>query len=177
MQLRFIVLALLAVVATTHIAAACDDDGSTTEMFSPGILLGAAGSDGSHGDFILGAELSLFRLSESAACAGNGAPSPSLGLSRTTWVGGYLDGDYDFSTHAVRFTLGPEVGTEVVGIDGGLAVEAEAGKVHVGFALRPVLTFGYVQVFFRGEELTAVGSQFEGGVLLKWPMELVPKRT
>ncbi len=175
MQHRFIVLAVAAVLATTRIAAACDDSGSTTPMISPGIVIGTASTEQGHGDFIFGAELSRFRLSESAACAGDGAPSPSMGWSTTTWVGGYVDGVYDFANHAARVTLGPEVGTEVVGIDGGLAVEATADQVHVGFALRPVLTFGYVQLFFRWEELTAVGSQYEAGTLLKWPVEL-PRR-
>src|ERR1700709_2684729 len=107
MQLRVI---LLAVVASSRIAAACDDDNRPETMLSPGILIGAGGGDPQHrAGFLLGGELSVFRLSSESECS-NGAPSTSLGIPSMTWVGGYIDGDYDFGNHSRRGTLRAEGG-------------------------------------------------------------------
>jgi hypothetical protein len=170
MQHRIVIVILLAVAASSRIAAACDDDNRSQTMLSPGILLGIGGGDPQHhAGFLLGGELSVFRLSSESDCS-NGAPSTSLGIPSATWVGGYLDGDYDFGNHSGRVTLGPEVGWELFGIDGGLAVQRGDNRTNAGLAVRPVITFGYVQLFARYEYFAGVGARGEVGALLKWPM-------
>ena len=179
MQLRVLALGTAAALAASRIAAACDDaasDGGAGAMYSPGVVIGAATNTRQHfTDLILGGEVSVFRLKDwSDRGCGNGAPVPAPGipLPNMGWLGGYADADFDFETHAGRMTVGPELGWDFLGLDGGLALERASGKTNVGFALRGVVTFGFVQVYERGERFADGSTQLEVGILLKRPTDL-----
>jgi hypothetical protein len=106
--------------------------------------------------------------------SGNGAPTVAPGISfpNLGWFGGYVDGDYDFGTNTIRFTLGPEIGWDFLGLDGGVAVERTPDKTNVGYALRGVFTLAFVQGFERVEVFGDGSAQVEAGVLVKRPKDL-----
>jgi len=174
MQLRVVVLVVGLAILGARIAAA--DDGGPDVMYSPGVLIGAASNSRGHlTDFILGGEISVFRVKDWTTWqSGNGAPmvAPGMPFPNMGWLGGYVDGEYDFATRTGRITLGPELGWDFLGLDGGLAVERAPGKTNVGYALRGVITLGFVQGFERVEVFGDGSAQLEAGVLVKRPKDL-----
>jgi hypothetical protein len=135
---------------------------------SPGITLGGAGWGKGTGGFVLGGEVSFFRLSNSEEhCGAPKIPDPDY-----KWIGGYVDAVYDFGLHATRVTLGPELGSNIVGIDAGIVVGSQNGRTITGVAIRPALTFGYFDMYVRYERLfdDPMGNNLiEVGFLIKWP--------
>lgn len=102
---------------------------------------------------------------------------------RASWWGG-LSGEVmrDFGPSWTRFSLGPEVGYGVVGVDGGFFAVRRGGQFEGGIQGRVVLTIGVAEVYGRlgegmGEERFRFG---EVGLALGWPWSLgrppTPKR-
>lgn len=89
------------------------------------------------------------------------------------WLGGYVDGVYDFGIDQTRLSIGPEVGWSALGLDVGYLLALDAEGQHSGLTARPLVTIGYVAGFAR---VTHVFDQsktwLEAGVLLKYPLEL-----
>jgi hypothetical protein len=85
-----------------------------------------------------------------------------------TWGGAYIDALYDSGIDHGRFSIGPELGAQVFGVDAGPFVQTD-GKY--GFEIRPVLTVGVVTLFYRfGHYLGADDSTFhEFGIIGKIP--------
>jgi hypothetical protein len=158
---------VLAALAAPRIAAAC---GSTDHSagVSPGLTLAHA-EDGKLSGVVVGGEVSVFELSEPGSCEGGQAAALDLWGPSPSWIGGYVDGVYDFANHATRVTIGPEIGESVFGIDGGLVVEHRGSDTSTGFAIRPVLAFGYGELFLRYEDVGG-DSRVESGLLVKWPI-------
>nr|HEX4313353.1 hypothetical protein [Kofleriaceae bacterium] len=179
MSLRPCVVALAVAVACSLGAAAARADtcagprpDDVTPFLSPGITIGVSGTGTGSGSavttepgFVIGGELSIVRVSQPADCSAGSAVNALDWLPVIRWLGAYIDGVYDTHGNVVRISLGPEVGWEMFGLDGGFLVREQGGHVSPGFAVRGVLTFGYVQLYVRGESARTG----EAGLLLKWP--------
>ena len=153
------VLAWLVMLAPT--VASADKGGS---FVSAGLVLGAGMHEAGDNGFLFGAELS----------AGHFALGKGKRLLDLTphWIGGYVDVVRDFGADATRITFGPEIGTAMIGIDGGLSCEVRDGRW--GWTIRPVLTVGALAVFVRytgwasGDERSDV----QVGALVKLPVPM-----
>lgn len=90
------------------------------------------------------------------------------------WGGLYADGWYDFGQQATTFTLGPEIGFWVLGLDGGLGVRlGREDTPELGFQGRVLLTLGNFALYGRyGGWPGADGMSHVGqvGVTLKLPV-------
>ena len=98
------------------------------------------------------------------------------------WMGVYGDASYDTGIQRTRLTLGPEIGTAFLGVDGGFAMLLGGDKPYAGFVLRPMLTFSLVTIYgrfvdFPGEPTNTAWGEL--GVLIKIPIPIVetPART
>lgn len=88
------------------------------------------------------------------------------------WLGGYVDGVYDFGREQTRFSIGPEVGWSALGIDGGYLLAVDDVGTHSGVTVRPMLTMGFVSAFGRFSHLFEPSSSWlEAGLLVKYPLE------
>lgn len=112
-------------------------------------------SFGPTGGFYIGGELSVVRQFQEFA-----------------WLGGYIDGVYDFGKDQTRLSIGPEFGWSALGVDGGYLLAVDTAGVHHGVTARPLLTMGFVSAYGRISHLFGVNSTWlEAGVLLKYPVE------
>lgn len=138
----------------------------------PGIALGA--SHRTSTGFLLGGELSLAYVGSFAPDSpGRGGGDP-VATNRHWWVGGYLDIARDFAADETRVTVGPELGTQPVGVDGGILL-ASGQRTRTGFVVRPVVTLAVVAAYVRyGRFLDGLPDRelWEFGVLLKLPIPL-----
>ncbi len=121
-----------------------------------GLSLGAALRPDLPNGFTLGAEVSAVWLE----------------TDRFVWLGLYADAVYDFGLEAARFSVGPELGWSVFGLDGGLLVQRAGDVTHTGFTVRPLVTLGFVAAYLRWGHLpSAPAPNFaELGLLMKWPL-------
>ncbi len=166
---RLAMIVGMAGMAPRAASAECRSDPDVLGV-SPGAVL-AAGHEGSDHGFVLGGEVSVYRLHDADVdCPG---PLGGLSIPDYSWLGGYVDAVHDFGNGATRLTLGPEAGAwSVFGVDAGAVLSIRPGTVDAGIALRTVVTFGFVQLFFRYEALfdDRLGANvFEIGLLLKLP--------
>ena len=93
-------------------------------------------------------------------------------LYKGIWAGGYVDGAYDFGQQAPTFSIGPEVGFWVVGMDGGLAARVYDGEFEVGPTLRGLITIGFVGLYYRYSYWPQALRDFrvhQAGLLIKFP--------
>lgn len=113
---------------------------------------GSFGSGGGGG--YLGAELSLTRLS-----MGN-------------WVGLYVDGVYDFGRGGEpMFTAGPQLGSTLVGIDGGGALRLVDSEPEFGATGRLLLSLIVADLYGRYAYFVDSGDhQFQVGLMIKLPV-------
>jgi hypothetical protein len=124
-----------------------------------GLNLGAAIHPKVHHGFLIGAEVSFAHLD----------------VARFLWIGGYVDALYDFGAKATRFSIGPEIGWSLVGIDFGYMGDVRRGEYHHGIDLRVLLTLSMVAIYGRWGHVFGLDreSDFgEVGVLLKAPIPL-----
>lgn len=164
MQLRALVVVLLA--TSTYARAECFEPvDSMHPWVSPGVTIGL-GDDNHHAlGLFAGGELSAALVFVHDECTHGGSPAVSIDWPTYRWLGLYADGVVYTSDGSSRFTIGPEIGWNLIGLDGGLVIRSDGTAT---WALRGVLTFGYVQLYLRGED----PKTGEAGVLFKWPVEL-----
>jgi hypothetical protein len=166
--LAFTVLVALAAIAPE--AAAQPTRQRTREWYLPtGVTLGAAlhpGLDDAVPAFVLGGEVSF----TSHEWAG-GTMAPDLGF----WIGGYVDGLYDFGNARGRLSTGVELGWTFFGLDGGPLIQLSSDDVYAGGELRALVTVGFAAAYVRQGFVPAdpLVSRFtEVGALLKLPIPI-----
>ena len=91
-----------------------------------------------------------------------------------TWAGLYLDAVYDFAQEAATVSFGPELGSLLFGVDGGLALRIGAkDRPEVGVQVRAMLNLGFVSLYYR-YGAWPLSDGFEGvqqlGLTLKAPI-------
>jgi hypothetical protein len=93
---------------------------------------------------------------------------------RNAWLGAYAEAAYLTNEGATRFSIGPEVGFLILGLDGGFLDVVDHGNSLVGFTLRPMLTFGVLAVYGRWDHTFSNGGEDGGqiGILVKVPVPL-----
>jgi len=93
------------------------------------------------------------------------------------WYGAYADALHDFGPRRQRFSLGPELGVAVLGVDGGLLAELADGSMRTGYTVRGLLTFGVIALYGRYGHLGGEGEASFGeiGLLIKGYKELSPQ--
>jgi hypothetical protein len=84
-----------------------------------------------------------------------------LNMGRAFWVGAYSDVLRDFGADATRFSVGPELGFAIVGLDGGYVGDYRDGKYHHGFSMRLQLTLVIFSLYGRGGKI--FGDPLESG--------------
>jgi hypothetical protein len=159
-------VSLLAVGTSTLDASA----GSDTPYFGPssgwylpvGVDLGVAVLPHSSPGALLGAEASM------AYFDSKGTP---------TWFGAFATAAYVTNANEERFSIGPEAGLAIFGIDGGFLDVVSQGQNLAGLTLRPMLTLSVVTLYARWDHTFASGgvdaAQF--GLLLKFPVPVSGK--
>jgi hypothetical protein len=155
---------LLAALLASIVSVSARSAGATDRVVVPvGMNVGGALHSGSaSGGAIIGAEVSVVQYEASS------------GWFKTPeeWHGGYVDFLYDGGTGRTRLSIGPEIGNSIFGIDGGFVAAFGGGRLHPGFAVRPMLTLGIIALVVRigdvpGDSVT--GRYEEIGLLLKYP--------
>jgi hypothetical protein len=112
---------------------------------------GSFGNSGAGG--FVGAELSFSRLN-----AG-------------WWLGGYVDGAYDFGQSAAMVTAGPELGYAFFGVDGGLAAYFGDDGPRLGPQGRLMVSVGFFTLFGRYTYLVEPEAHVgQAGVIFKLPV-------
>jgi hypothetical protein len=137
-----------------------------------GATLGAAlhpGNDDAVTGFVLGGEVSLTSLEW---------PCEGFSAEFQPWIGGYVDGLYDFGNGLGRVSTGPELGYGIFGLDGGPLLQLEGDDVRMGGQVRFVLTTGFVAFYVRQGFVPDAGiDRFtELGALLKLPIPIFDSR-
>ncbi len=106
--------------------------GNNTEAFFLAGLTGGGSFGTPGGGGYVGGEMSLAWLKE--------------GL----WGGFYGDAAYDFGHGAATFTLGPELGFAVFGLDGGVGLRlGREDEPELGYQARGLITFGNFAIYGR----------------------------
>jgi hypothetical protein len=128
-------------------------------------------------------------LESGVAFARDRGASPTLGAAATfvhldhhlEWYGLQGDllldwnGDRDAGS---RWSLGPELGTSLYGLDISYFGERTAGQTHHGFQVRPKLTIGLVALYLRGS-FAVTGTDetsLEAGLQVKLPVFIARHR-
>jgi hypothetical protein len=155
-----IILASFACVLATRTALASDSD-----------VIPVLPEDGW---FVLpGVNLSASKVDHKPAGPVAGSEVSFAHLRGDTWLGGYLDAVGDFQSERFRLSIGPELGANIAGVDGGFLAEVGRGGPRYGYTYRVMLTCGYVTFYLRdGEFPKDHASYYELGALLKVPMRL-----
>ncbi|MGZ5969463.1 MAG: hypothetical protein ACXWP4_17445 [Polyangiales bacterium] len=130
------------------------DSLETAWYASPGVDIGIATGRSAKTSVVLGGELSFVRFP----------------IGERTWIGGYVDGLRDFGKDRTRFSLGPEIGWGVLGLDGGVRTSIGDGT-RVGWTIRPMLSFVRVHLYTRLSH-DGEGTGTEVGLLFKFPQSL-----
>jgi hypothetical protein len=129
---------------------------------------------------LLGGNVGMALLAKRANGAVLGAEASFVHLGEgMTWAGVYGDALYDTSWGTGRFSIGPEIGAAIFGVDGGFLMQLDHGRTETGFAVRPLITFGVAGLYGRwGHLFTGDASEdiAEIGLLVKYPL-LVPDDT
>lgn len=94
-------------------------------------------------------------------------------LLELRWLGLYADAYWVGKLDEIRFTVGPELGWMVVGLDVGYVGVAtfDGGYTH-GMAARIVLTASILAVYFRWDWLVHEKDYGELGILVKFPFRI-----
>jgi hypothetical protein len=166
MNTRLVAMAAL-MVAAPH-AARADDNTDDLWFVSGGGNVGYSIHDTTSG-LVLGGELSagyLRFLHDDDV--GNWR---ALDVGRPLWIGVYTDVLRDFGSDTTRFSLGPELGYSLLGLDGGLIAQV-GDDGRWGWTVRGSITFAVASVYVRRAELLddlPDSTLWEVGVLLKIP--------
>jgi hypothetical protein len=159
------------VIVATSLLSVSDASAEDRALYMPmGVNLGAAlypGLSNADASFLLGAELSLANVDASR----DGRPSPWR-----LWYGGYVDGVADFANVRGRFSIGPEFGFGIFGIDGGPVMQVGGEKVHLGGHIRLFVSFASIVTLYGRQGFVPnapdVSRYTEMGALFKYPLPL-----
>jgi hypothetical protein len=141
-----------------------------------GVNLGRSIYDQAGDGFVLGGETSLVLL-HSGRQDDDGVDHDTPGIpmiGTPTWVGIYGDVLRDTGSDTTRISIGPELGRELIGVDGGLLVQL-GDQRRWGFTVRPCLTVGLVALYGRWGHLVDDEPRqdvVETGILVKLPLRL-----
>lgn len=116
------------------------------------------------------------RQGQSGAVLGAEASVVLFPVGEGDWSGFYADSVYDTSDHRVRMSTGLEVGIGFLGVDGGPLLQLGGGPVHFGLQIRPMLSFGVLDLYDRWGVVYGKKQHdnfHEIGVLLKFPIQVV----
>lgn len=129
--------------------------------------LNVGGAMGPYGRFHVGGELSAVWTRTAFSS------EKPLGL----FWGLYADGLYVLNKGG-RFTVGPELGWSILGVDGGYELITDGGTYRHGAALRAFVHIPnlYVTAYSRGHHVSEGNPFFDFGVLLKLPLGYAPRR-
>jgi len=98
-----------------------------------------------------------------------------LHKEKVVWVGGYADVTRDLGSKTTRFTVGPEVGAWIFGLDGGWVVSNLDG-LHHGVCGRFLLSFAFVHAYARVGHIfdsPQEGTYGEVGGMIKLPIPIL----
>lgn len=94
---------------------------------------------------------------------------------RDWWVGGYLDGAWDFGFAAPVLSVGPEVGYQFLGLDAGFATRFPGGPPRPGVFARLSASFAVFTLYGRygfwptgGLHTIHAGASFKFPLLAPW---------
>lgn len=136
-----------------HAGSARADLDPSGSWLLAGVNAGATGRDGEYG-FLGGVELSAARTDNDLK-----------------WYGAFLDVVVDLERESARLSFGPELGYRIFGVDGGFVLESGPDRTRYGMAIRPLLTFVFIDPYARLGWLSEGAGVFtEFGVLLKYPL-------
>ena len=167
-------LALAAAVACGLARDARAGGDENVLLLSGGANVGVSSHDQIANGFVLGAEASLVFLHLGAGNPPPDADAPGVPSGTPGWVGLYTDVVRDTGSDTTRFTIGPELGITVVGVDGGLLAQL-GDEGRWGLTVRPVLTLGVLALYGRfGHFMDDLPEPefFETGLLIKVPLPL-----
>ncbi len=167
--------AILALVVGCSLAPRAARAGDENAVYlHTGVNLGVSIHDEADDGLVFGGESSLvlLHLHQEDDDHGDAPGIPVIGTP--TWVGIYGDVLRDTGSDTTRLSVGPELGHELIGVDGGLLVQL-GDERRWGFTVRPVLTLGIFAVYgrwdhFLGDEPRA--DVVETGMLIKLPLRL-----
>jgi hypothetical protein len=154
---------MTALALATGARAASAEDMDT--WFSFGGNIGYGMTEGS--GLLVGGEVSLFKLNLDIEISRNNDTKPDP----TYWIGGYADAVHDFGANTTRFSIGPEIGYGLFGLDGGYLFEA-GEQDHHGLTVRGAITVGFVAVYARYSRVFGADDPNRGelGLLFKVPL-------
>ncbi|MBU0553213.1 hypothetical protein KJ940_17215 [Myxococcota bacterium] len=123
---------------------------------------------------LLGGPLCLSYEGQGGVCSGFEASVVHFNPDDGLWLGGYFDALYHGASETLRLSLGPEIGLLFFGLDGGVSLESGPSGSEVGYVLRALVAFVAITPYLRyGQRFTGdQGYFFEGGLLLKLPLQL-----
>jgi hypothetical protein len=156
-------------------AARADDEDENMLVLNVGANIGLSSHEQSSSGFLVGGEASLAFLHLKADEREHEGDAPGVPMIGTPiWLGLYADLLRDTGSDTTRMSVGPELGTALIGVDGGLLAEV-GGDTRWGVTVRPVLTVGLVSLYGRwghfADDLRDPDF-FEAGLLLKVPVPL-----
>lgn len=91
------------------------------------------------------------------------------------WAGAYVDALADFGATSGRFTIGPEIGFGLFGIDGGYLLNVDNDGAHHGTSVRFLFTLAFTAFYGRWEHLFGDARERnvgEVGLLIKIPFPI-----
>ena len=153
---RLVAAVAAAVVALAAAGEARAGGFDLNGIWSPvGVALGGSFNGQDRGGFFVGPEASVVYFSEGV------------------WAGGFADVVWDFGSHQLRHTIGPELGFGPFGVDFGYLGVLQDGDYRPGYAARGMLTFSLISVYGRYGHVfddAPIPTFGEVGVLLKVPI-------
>lgn len=172
-RLSSAILAAALIGSLARTAAA--DQNENALLVSAGANLGLSMHDVASSGFVLGGEASLVLLHLENDESEHGGDAPGVPMIGTpSWLGLYGDVVRDTGSDTTRFSIGPEIGHGILGIDGGLLAQV-GDESRWGVTVRPVLTIGVVALYGRWghfyDDLPETDF-VEAGLLLKWAFPL-----
>ncbi|HEY5935732.1 MAG TPA: hypothetical protein VIU61_13885 [Kofleriaceae bacterium] len=160
-------IAAVALLVAFHSHALAESDG---HLLPVGLSTSRVWHETASDSYTLGAEASVVWIEAST-------PKSPDAIGLNFWYGAYLDLVRNFGTDTTRMTVGPELGLNYVGVDGGFMVDV-GDTIRTGFVIRPVLTIGVVTLGYRYGYFfdDDPDNRFhELGLLIKWKLPFYEK--
>jgi hypothetical protein len=122
----------------------------------------------------VGADLGVAILPNSSpgALLGGEASLVYFDTQGPSWFGAFASAAFITNANQGRFSIGPEAGFAIFGIDGGLLDVVASGQDFAGVTVRPMLTVGFATLYARWDHTFSHGGADAGqiGALIKFPV-------